>query len=223
MNAGYRYISFDTDINQFAPQVSTTAQINQLRNQNLVSRLQAKSLTERDYHNFNADASYKWMNNGFVRNTTQIGFYQRILNSRATQIVPGSQAAVLQSPINIYTGQISSPLRDTFPPIAFAPQTRDTVWNSFVQNRTSLANNRLNVTLGFNYGQNDRQSVRFAKAESFRMRQSFSMPRRSSPSTRVIRQTLIQLILMLKMRREIGEFSIRLSAKVLKSERNTIC
>jgi iron complex outermembrane receptor protein len=162
VNAAYRYVSFDTDINQFAPQVNqpTSAnqqplQINQLRNQSVVSRIQTKSLTERGYHNFNADAGYEWLKNNFVRNTTQIGFYRRTLNSRATQIVPGGAAAVLQSPINIYTGQVSSPLRDAFPPIAFAPQTRDVVWNGFVQNRTSLANNRLNVTLGFNYGQND--------------------------------------------------------------------
>lgn len=155
VNAAYRYVSFDTDINQFAPQVSTAAQINQLRNQNTVSRIQAKSLTERDYHNFNADASYEWLNNRLVRNTTQIGFYERVLNVRATQIVPGNPAAALQSPINIYTGQVSTPLRDAFPPIAFAPQTRDVVWNGFVQNRTSLAGGRWNVTLGFNYGQNN--------------------------------------------------------------------
>ncbi len=155
VNAAYRYISFDTDINSFTPQVNTAAQINQLRNQAIVSRIQAKSLTERDYNNFNADASYEWLNNGFIRNTTQIGFYERILDSRATQIVPNSPSVAIQSPINIYTGQIASPLRDNFPPIAFAPETRDIVWNGFVQNRTSLAGGRWNVTLGLNYGQND--------------------------------------------------------------------
>lgn len=155
VNAAYRYISFDTDINSFTPQANTAAQINQLRNQGIVSRIQAKSLTKRGYNNFNADASYEWLNNSFIRNTTQIGFYERILDSRATQIVPNSSPIAVQSPINIYTGQIASPLRDNFPAIAFAPETRDIVWNGFVQNRTSLANGRWNVTLGFNYGQND--------------------------------------------------------------------
>lgn len=155
VNAAYRFVSFDTDINSFTPQVTSAAQFNQLRAQNTVSRIQAKSLTERKYNNFNADASYEWLNNSFIRNTTQIGFYERILDARATQIVPGSAAVIAQSPINIYTGQVSSALRDTFPLIAFAPETRDTVWNAFVQNRTSFDNGRWNITLGFNYGQND--------------------------------------------------------------------
>jgi iron complex outermembrane receptor protein len=153
VNAAYRYVSFDTDINSFAPQVSSATQINGLRTQNTVSRIQAKSLTERNYHNFNADASYEWLNNGWLRNTTQIGFYERVLDSRTTSaqgIIPGAQ-----SPINIYTGQILSPLRDTYPTIAFGAWGRDVVWNGFVQNRTSLDNGRWNFTFGLNYGQNN--------------------------------------------------------------------
>jgi len=152
LNAAYRFVSFDTNINQFAPQVATAAQINQLRTQNLVSRVQAKSLTERHYNNFNADTSYEWLNDGWWKNTTQIGFYQRILDSRVTAArgaIPGAL-----SPINIYTGQTLSPLRDVYPAIAFGAWNRDIVLNGFIQNRTSLDNGRWNVTLGFNYGQN---------------------------------------------------------------------
>jgi iron complex outermembrane receptor protein len=154
VNAAYRYVSFDTDINSFTPQVNqnSAAQINQLRNQYTVSRIQAKSLTERRYNNFNADASYEWLNNGWWKNTTQIGFYERILDSRTT----AAQGAIpsAQSPINIYTGQTLSPLVDNFPPIAFGAWGRDIVWNGFVQNRTSLDNGRWNFTFGLNYGQN---------------------------------------------------------------------
>lgn len=154
VNATYRYVSFDTDINSFTPQVNqnSTAQINQLRNQNTVSRIQAKSLTERKYNNFNADAGYEWLNDGWWKNTTQIGFYERVLDSRATAAQGAIPAA--QSPINIYTGQTLSPLVDNFPPIAFGAWGRDIVWNGFVQNRTSLAGGRWNFTLGLNYGQN---------------------------------------------------------------------
>jgi iron complex outermembrane receptor protein len=152
VNAAYRFISFDTDINQFAPQVTSGAQINQLRMQNLVSRIQAKSLTERNYNNFNADLSYEWINNGWLKNTTQIGFYQRILDSRVT--APQGTIPAAQSPINIYTGQTLSPLRDTYPAIVFGNWSRDIVLNGFVQNRTSLDGGRWNITLGFNYGQN---------------------------------------------------------------------
>ena len=152
-NAAYRRVSFDTDINSFTPQAVTAAQINGLRTQNTISRVQAKSLTERNYHNFNADASYEWLNNGWLRNTTQIGFYERILDSRTTTpqgAIPGAQ-----SPINIRTGQVLSPLRDTYPALAFGAWGRDIVWNGFVQNRTSLDNGRWNFTVGFNYGQNN--------------------------------------------------------------------
>ena len=153
VNAAYRYVSFDTDINSFTPQAASNAQITQLRTRNLVSRIQAKSLTDRDYHNFNADASYEWLNNGFVRNTTQLGFYERVLDSRTTRASGALPAA--QSPINICTGQTITPLVDNYPALIFNPTTRDTVWNGFVQNRTSLFDNRVSVTLGFNYGQND--------------------------------------------------------------------
>lgn len=150
VNAAYRYISFDTDINSFTPQATSAPQINQLRTQNTVSRIQAKSQTDRKYNNFNADAVYEWKNAGWWRNTTQIGFYERILDSRTTSAL-GSIAP--QSPINIYTGATTSPLRDNLN-LTFNPWMRDKVWNGFVQNRTSLDNGRWNFTLGFNYGEN---------------------------------------------------------------------
>lgn len=153
VNATYRYISFDTDINSFTPQASSPAQIAQLRNQNIVSRVQSKSLTDRNYNNFNADAVYEWKNAGWWRNTTQIGFYERVLDSRVAQGAPVQGTNGTQSPINIYTGAFSSPLRDNLN-LTFNPWTRDIVWNGFVQNRTSLDNGRWNFTLGFNYGQN---------------------------------------------------------------------
>lgn len=151
VNAAYRYISFDTDINSFTPTATTAAQINQLRNQNTVARLQAKSITQRTYNNINADVIYEWKNTGWWRNTTQIGFYERILDSRVTTS-SGSTAA--QSPINIYTGVAASPLRDNLT-LSFNPWLRDTIINGFVQNRTSLADGKVNFTVGFNYGQND--------------------------------------------------------------------
>ncbi len=154
VNAAFRQVSFDTDINQFAPQAATTAQITALRTQNTISRIQTKSRTKRVYNNFNADASYEWLNTGWWRNTTQIGFYERVLDSRTTRIAPGFSAPAAQSPINIYTGQTVSPLRDFYPQLNFDPELRDIVLNGFVQNRTSLNNGRWNITVGFNYGQN---------------------------------------------------------------------
>ncbi len=153
VNATYRYVDFDTDINQFAPQVTSNPQITALQTQNVVSRIQSKSRTERNYNNFNADVVYEWKNAGWWRNTSQIGFYDRILTSRTT--TPQGALPGAQSPINIYTGVATSSLQDNYPALAFGAETRDVIWNGFFQNRTSLDDGRWNVTLGFNYGQND--------------------------------------------------------------------
>jgi iron complex outermembrane recepter protein len=151
LNAAYRYVSFDTDINSFTPQASTNAQISQLRNNYVVSRVQAKSLTQRNYHNANADASWEWLATPLIRNTTQVGFYTRILDSRTT--TPAGAIPAAQSPINIYTGVAQTGLVDNFPAINFGAWGRDVIWNGFLQNRTSVFGGRLNLNLGFNYGQ----------------------------------------------------------------------
>lgn len=150
INAAYRYVSFDTDINSFTPQATSATQIAQLRDFGLISRIQAKSLTERNYNNVNADVSYQSLNNGWVRNTTIVGFYSRILDSRAV-----SGAGTAQSPINVYTGAVSSALADTVVLPAFGAWGRDMVWNAFIQNTTAIDNGRWLVNVGFNYGQND--------------------------------------------------------------------
>ena len=151
VNAAYRYVSFDTDINSFTPQASSTDQIALLRDQGLVDRIQAKSITQRNYNNFNADASYQWLNNGWVRNTTQVGLYTRILDSRGSRVASGTANA--HSRINVYTGAAASRLVDNLT-LALNDWTRDTVWNTFVQNTTAIDNGRWLVTIGFNYGQN---------------------------------------------------------------------
>ncbi len=151
VNAAYRRISFDTDINSFTPQATSVAQINQLRNSFTVSRVQAKSKTERNYDNFNADASYEWIANHIVRNTTQVGFYTRVLESRTT--TPQGALPTAQSPINVYTGATTVPLIDNFPAIQFGGWTTDKIWNGFVQNRTSIANGKVSIAAGFNFGE----------------------------------------------------------------------
>lgn len=155
VNAAYRRVSFDTDINSFTPQAASAAQIAQLRDQKTVSRIQSKSLLERDYDNFNLDASYEWLRTSRWRNTTQIGFYSRVLTSRTAAVAHGTILPAAQSPINIYNGRVSTPLRDAYPELIFPGYSRDKIWNGFLQNRTSLANGRVNLTLGVNYGQND--------------------------------------------------------------------
>ena len=151
VNAAYRYVSFDTDINSFTPQVTTAGQIALLRDSGLVDRIQAKSITQRNYSNFNADASYLWLNNGWIRNTTQVGYYTRILDSRGSRVASG--VATPHSPINVYTGAVAAPLVDRLT-LALNDWTSDRIWNTFVQNHTAIDNGRWIVAIGFNYGEN---------------------------------------------------------------------
>jgi iron complex outermembrane receptor protein len=149
ISAAYRYVSFDTEINSFTPQATTAAQITRLRHLSLIDRVQSKSLTERNYNNLNADFSYEWLNNGWVKNTTMVGFYSRILDSRT---VSGGGSA--HSPINVYTGAAGTPLVDNITLPALGAWGRDVILNTFVQNTTAIDNGRWLVTVGLNYGRN---------------------------------------------------------------------
>jgi iron complex outermembrane recepter protein len=147
--AGHRFISFDTDIDQFTPQVTSAAQRTQLVAQNTVSRTPAKSSTNRDAHNFDVNATYEFAGSGW-KNLTQAGFNGRFYNASA-RTATGSTAA--QSPVNIYTGAVTTPLVDTLTTWSAPAIDDDFYWNAYLQNQTSLADNRWVLTLGLGYGQ----------------------------------------------------------------------
>lgn len=152
INAAYRYIDFEYFINQFTPQVSTPAQINQLRTQNTVSRIQSKSDNTQRNHSYDINATYELRPAGWWRNMTQVGVYNRYASTRTT-LPPGAVQSA-QSPINIYTGAVSSSLVDRLPALAWGSWGDSSFLNGYVQNRTSLDNNRWIVTLGLGYGRN---------------------------------------------------------------------
>ena len=147
--ATYRYIAFDTAIDQFAPQVN----VPQLVATNTVSRVQSKSDTERRYHNADVNGAYEIVPAGRTwRTTLQGGLNARFASTRgttATGPVPGPQ-----SPIHVYTGAVLAPLVPSYPTLAWAPWTDTTYWNTYVQSRTALFAGRTVVTLGLGHGQN---------------------------------------------------------------------
>jgi iron complex outermembrane recepter protein len=149
-NFSYRFLRADTFINQYLPQVSTTAQINLLRTQNQVNRLLSKSDTYRQYHNFDFNTSYELRGSSW-KNLTQVGAYTRITSTRAT--TPNGTTPAAHSPINIYTGVAASPLIDNYPALILGAWSDTTIWNSYMQNRTSLLNDKVVFTLGLGYGQ----------------------------------------------------------------------
>lgn len=149
-NFSYRFLRADTFINQYLPQVSSTAQINLLKTQNQVNRLLSKSDTYRQYHNFDFNTSYE-LRGASWKNLTQVGAYTRVTSTRAT--TPNGTTPAAHSPINIYTGVAASPLVDNYPSLTLGAWSDTTLWNSYLQNRTSVMNDKVVFTLGLGYGQ----------------------------------------------------------------------
>ena len=152
VSAAYRYIDFEYFVNQFAPQVTSAAQLNQLRNASTVARVQSKSDNSQRNHSYDLNATYELRAAGWWRNTTQVGVYNRYLTTRTTSPVGTISAA--SSRINVYTGATSSALVDNFPTLRWNDASDTSYLNTYAQNRTSLANNRWIVTLGLGYGRN---------------------------------------------------------------------
>ena len=146
LNASYRFIRFDTDIDQFTPQVTTAAQIAALQNLGLVQRVHSKSGNERKYQNMDVNGTYEIRPGGSWKTLTQVGVNGRVATLRATS--PVGTAPGPQSALDVYTGDTLTPLVPNFPALAWGNWADDTFWNTYVQNQTSLANGRVVATRG---------------------------------------------------------------------------
>jgi iron complex outermembrane receptor protein len=147
VNAAYRFIGFDTDIDQFAPQVNNA----QLVATSTVSRVHSRSVTERRTHSTDINGSHELRGAGGWKSLTQVGMQARWADSRGT--TPAGAVPGPQSPIDIYTGQ-APPLVANYPSLVTGAWTMNAYWNTYVQNRTSLADGRWVATLGLGYGEN---------------------------------------------------------------------
>lgn len=147
LNAAYRYIGFDTDIDQFAPQVNNA----QLVTTGTVSRVHSRSVTERRTHNTDVNGSYELRGARGWKSLTLTGVQARWADTRGT--TPSGPVPGPQSPIDIYTGA-APPLVPNYPSLVTGAWTMNAYWNAYVQNRTSLADGRWVATVGLGYGEN---------------------------------------------------------------------
>jgi outer membrane receptor protein involved in Fe transport len=151
IDGAYRYIGYDTDIDQFAPQVTSAAQVELLRDAGRVQRVQSKSSTERRYHNFDLGSTLELRPEGSWKSLFQVGLQGRLTSTRATSPqgpVPGPQSA-----LDIYTGRALTPTEDLFPALAWGAWADTRFWNAYVQNRSAFLHDRLTLTLGLGYGE----------------------------------------------------------------------
>lgn len=153
----YRFVTNDTDIDQFVPQ----ADVALLAREHQLLRTQTKSRTERRYHNIEGRIERAFARGDAVRSRVNLGVSGRVASTRGTSAV--GTLPEPQSPIDIYSGMAVTPLVDRYPAIAFGPWTEATYWTAFAQSQTALAHERVLVTLGLGYGENraaSSQSVR---------------------------------------------------------------
>lgn len=165
INAAYRYFTYDTDVNQFAPVANTLRQANPADAGSwTIERQESQSMTERFNHGFDANAAYdhRPADSRFWKNLSQIGFNARITGTDRSASATGPS----QSPINIHTGATTAALRDSNLTLVETFNNISYQWNAYFQNQTSLFAEKLVLTLGLGYMQEhlDRDYSRTATA-----------------------------------------------------------
>lgn len=152
-NAAYRYFTYDTDVNQFAPVATSLRQATASDPKSwTVQRQQQKSLTERFNHGFVANTSYDLRPQGstFWKNLSQVGFNARITGTDRSATAANGPS---QSAVNIYTGATASAIKDSNLTLVEGANNISYQWNAYVQNQTAVFKDRLVLTLGLGYMQ----------------------------------------------------------------------
>ncbi len=150
---GYRYLNYDSEVNQFSPDTATLKRATVGDDKSwTVQRRQSRSVIERWSHSFDVNGSYEFKPEATTwwKNVTQLGVNGRWNgNDRSAS----ATAKYSQSPINIYTGVVTSALKNDTLPLTEAALTSAFAFNFYAQDQISLDNNRWIATLGLGYAQ----------------------------------------------------------------------
>ncbi|MDB5106538.1 MAG: TonB-dependent siderophore receptor [Fibrobacteres bacterium] len=150
LRAGYRYLGYDTEADQFTPNVATLAQASPSDPESwTVQRRQAKSITERFNHGADLGGSYESRPASGWKNLAMAGANARYNgNDRSATATGGNQSA-----INIYTGAAATAPKDSNLALIPGFLAKSFAWNVYAQDQVSLADERWILTLGIGYGQ----------------------------------------------------------------------
>lgn len=144
--AAYRWLSYDTEANQWNPVASTLKQTDPADPRSwVVSRQQTRSQTERFGHAF--DANLQWdagSTEAFLRNVATVGLNGRLSGTNRSASATGKA----HSPINVYTGKTSEALRDSALVLQPSFLTESFAWNLYAMDQVALWRNRLIVSGG---------------------------------------------------------------------------
>lgn len=150
-NLGYRYLDYDSRVNQFAPNAATLKQAVPDDDRSwTVQRRQTLSVTERWSHGLDANGTWEAApgRDGFWKNLAQLGINGRWNGNDRSATATGPN----QSPINIYTGAAPA-LRDSALTLTEGFLARNLAFNLYAQDQVSLDHGRWVATLGLGYAQ----------------------------------------------------------------------
>ncbi|MEN9308114.1 MAG: hypothetical protein RL173_2046 [Fibrobacterota bacterium] len=144
-NAAYRWLSYDTRVDQWAPVASTLKQTDPSDPRSwTIQRSQSKSQSERFGHAFDGNAQWESGDDKIWRNVAIVGFNGRF--SGTDRSVSGTGKS--HSPINVYSGKVQESLRDSNLVLAPTYLTESFAWNLYAMDQLSLFENRLILSMG---------------------------------------------------------------------------
>lgn len=145
VNAAYRWLSYDSDIDQWNPVASTFRQVDPSDPRSwTIQRSQSRSRTERYGHAFDANLQWRTGEGAAWKNTAIAGLNGRISGTDRSASASGRA----HSAINVYSGRMTESLRDSNLVLVPSYLTETFSWNTYFMDQVSLLENRLILSGG---------------------------------------------------------------------------
>lgn len=145
VNAAYRWLSYDTKVNQWTPVATTLKQQNPSDPRSwTIQRSQTKSETERYGHAFDGNVQWKSGSGDLWGNIATVGVNGRLSGTNRSASATGKA----HSAVNIYTGIASEALRDSNLVLKPSYLTETFAWNVYLMDQVSLFQKRLILSGG---------------------------------------------------------------------------
>lgn len=145
VNAAYRWLSYDTRVNQWTPVASSLKQQNPSDPRSwTIQRSQTKSETERFGHAFDGNVQWASGADGSWGNIATAGMNGRLSGTNRSASATGKA----HSAINIFSGRTAEALRDSALILTPSYLTETFAWNVYLMDQVSLFEKRLILSGG---------------------------------------------------------------------------
>lgn len=145
VNAAYRWLSYDTRVNQWTPVANTLKQQNPSDPRSwTIQRSQTKSETERFGHAFDGNVQWESGDKSLWSNIATVGMNGRLSGTNRSASATGKA----HSAINVYSGIVSEALRDSNLVLKPSYLTETFAWNVYLMDQVSLFEKRLILSGG---------------------------------------------------------------------------